>query len=174
MFLPFNYLPVFGQAHGMSTDMANYLIAVLNAASVFGRLSGGLGDKIGRFNWMICITAMSGILVFALWLPGTGSIPTIFFAALYGFSTGAFVSLAPALTAQISDIREIGLRNGALFMVCSLAALTGDPIGGALLSKYDGGFRGLQIFTGCVIMAGVVVFTLARVKLAGASLRTVV
>jgi MFS family permease len=113
MFIPFNYLPVFGQAHGMSTDMANYLIAVLNAASVFGRLSGGLGDKFGRFN---C----------------------------------------------------------ALFMVCSLAALTGDPIGGALLSKYDGGFRGLQIFTGCVIMAGVVVFTIARFKLAGASLRTVV
>lgn len=172
MFLPFNYLPVYGLHHGMSANLSNYLIAILNAASIFGRLSGYVGDKVGRFNWMIVISFMSGILVFALWLPGTGRIPTIIFAGLYGFSTGAFVSLAPALIAHISDIREIGLRNGALFMVVSFGALTGNPIGGALLSRYDGGFLGLQIFAGTVIMSGAIMFLVARFQVGGTSLTT--
>lgn len=172
MFLPFNYLPVYAQRNGMSDDLSNYLVAILNASSIFGRIIPGyIGDKMGRFNMMVLITYASGILVFALWIPGTGNIPTIIFAALYGFTTGAFVSLIPALAAQISDIREIGVRNGAMFAVVSVAALTGNPIGGALVSTYDGGYLELQIFAGAVIMAGSTAFLTARWSLSGWKIR---
>lgn len=43
------------------------------------------------------------------------------------------MSLAPALIAQISDIRQIGVRTGSMFMVVSVAALVGTPIGGGEL-----------------------------------------
>jgi len=163
---------VYAQRNGMSADMSSYLVAILNASSIFGRIIPGyIGDKVGRFNMMVLITYASGILVFALWIPGTGSVPTIFFAALYGFTTGAFVSLIPALTAQISDIREIGVRNGAMFAVVSVAALTGNPIGGALVSKYDGGYLGLQIFAGTTIVAGSTAFLAARWSLSGWKIR---
>lgn len=153
-------------------DLSNYLVSILNAASIFGRIIPGyIGDKVGRFNMMVLITYASGILVFALWIPGTGNTPTIIFAALYGFTTGAFVSLIPALTAQISDIRQIGVRNGAMFAVVSIAALTGNPIGGALVSKYNGGYMGLQIFAGSTIMAGSTAFLAARWALSGGKLK---
>ncbi|KAF8250049.1 MFS general substrate transporter [Wilcoxina mikolae CBS 423.85] len=173
MFLPFNYLPLYGLRHDMSVDLANYLISILNAASIFGRIIPGyIGDKIGRFNMMVMISYLSTFLVFALWTPSTGSIPIILFAALYGFSTGAFVSLAPALVAQISDIREFGVRSGALFAVVSFGALTGNPIAGALVSKYDGGFRGAQIFAGSMLMGASALFLATRWKLAGSKLKT--
>ncbi len=150
----------------MSANLAGYLVSILNAASVIGRiLPGYIGDRLGRFNTMTVLTYFSTIIVFALWIPSNGSIPIILFAVLYGFSTGAFVSIGPSLVAQISDIREIGVRNGALFGLVSFGALTGPPIGGALLTKYEGGYLGLQIFTGVCLVVGSTGFLVCRMYL---------
>ncbi|KAG0642823.1 major facilitator superfamily domain-containing protein [Tuber brumale] len=163
MFLPFNYIVVSARRNGMSISLANYLVSILNGTSIFGRiLPGWLGDKFGRYNMMILTTGASGILVLALWLPTVGNLPTILFVCLYGFTTGAFVSLAPACLAQISDIREIGVRNGVMFATVSIAALTGVPIGGALIDRYDGGFLGLQIFCGVTLGVSSICWVLAR------------
>lgn len=49
MFLPFYYLPLYGLSHHMTVDMANNLVATLNAGSFVGRLASGiLADKYGR------------------------------------------------------------------------------------------------------------------------------
>ncbi|KAL8807126.1 MAG: hypothetical protein Q9200_004792, partial [Gallowayella weberi] len=109
MFLPFTFIILSAQHDGMSTRLAAYLIPILNAVSIFGRtIPGYIADKTGRYNTMIATSFLSTILVLGLWLPARGNIPYILFAAFYGFSSGAFVSLAPALVAQISDIRAIG------------------------------------------------------------------
>ena len=50
MFLPFYYLPLYGLSHHMTVDMANNLVATLNAGSFVGRLASGLlADKFGRY-----------------------------------------------------------------------------------------------------------------------------
>ncbi len=116
---------------------------------------------------MIVTSYLSALLVLCLWLPGRGNLPIIIFAVLYGFSSGAFVSLAPALIAQISDIRQIGMRTGTMFAVISLAALTGSPIGGALNRSSGGKYLTLQIFCGVMMLAGSTVFLAARVSLKG-------
>ncbi|KAK1058412.1 hypothetical protein LTR33_013399 [Friedmanniomyces endolithicus] len=102
-----------------------------------------------------------------MWIPSTTNAPIIVFAALYGFGSGAFVSLTPSLIAQISDVRQIGVRSGTLFAIISIASLVGNPIGGALLTKWNGEYTGLQVFAGVLTFAGSVVLSLARVRLAG-------
>src|ERR1700712_1152253 len=112
----------------MSANLAVYLLPILNAASIFGRiLPGILADRVGRFNVMIVTTAFSSIIVLALWLPSRGNAPIIVFCVLYGFSSGAFVSMGPALIAQISPIREIGVRRGTFFLFVSVGGLAGRP-----------------------------------------------
>ena len=171
MFLPFNYIILYAEKNGMSQHLASYLIAILNALSIFGRtLPGAIADRIGRFNTMIVMSFLSAALVLALWLPSRGNIPIILFAAFYGFSSGAFVSLAPALIAQISDIRQIGVRTGTMFAVISLAALLGNPIGGALVTQEHGGYSHLQIFCGIMMIGGSCCFVAARTSLVGAKL----
>lgn len=137
--------------------------------SVFGRtLPGYAADRLGRFNMMIIMTYLSSILVLALWLPSRSNAPAIVFSALYGFGSGAFVSLGPALVAQISDVRQIGVRNGAFFAIISFAALTGNPIGGALVPDVvHGSFTRLQVFCGVVMLAGSTAFVAARWSLGG-------
>ena len=128
---------------------------ILIVYSVFGRtLPGIAADKGGRFNVMIVMMACSGVLVLALWLPSRGNIPTIIFAVCYGFFSGAYVSLGPTLVAQVSKISQIGLRNGSLYFMVSIAALTGNPIAGALISTNKGKFADMQIFAGVVLCAG--------------------
>ncbi|KAH8906661.1 MFS general substrate transporter [Coniochaeta sp. PMI_546] len=51
IFIPIDYLQIQGLEAGMRPQLAQYLIAILNAASLFGRLlSGLLADKMGKYN----------------------------------------------------------------------------------------------------------------------------
>lgn len=136
---------------------------------MFGRtLPGAIADRIGRFNVVAVMAYFSAVIVLALWLPARSNAPILVFAGLYGFSSGAFVSMGPALIAQISDIRKIGVRQGTLFAIISIAALTGSPIGGALVvENASNPFWRLQIFCGIMMIGGSVFFTIARVNLAG-------
>ncbi|OOQ87143.1 putative monocarboxylate permease [Penicillium brasilianum] len=169
MFLPFTFVITQAQRYGMSEHLSQYLIPILNAASVFGRtLPGYLADRVGRYNVMIFFSYLSGILVLALWLPSRSNAPAIVFSALYGFGSGAFVSLAPALIAQISDVREVGVRNGTCFSIIAFAALTGTPIGGALVPDVlTGSYTRLQVFSGVVMLAGATLFVVARLVVGG-------
>ncbi|KAL8953618.1 MAG: hypothetical protein Q9222_000544 [Ikaeria aurantiellina] len=168
MFLPFTFVILSAQRDGMSTDLAFYLIPILNAVSIFGRtIPGYIADKLGRFNTMIFTSFLSTIIVLGLWLPARGNVPYILFSAFYGFSSGAFVSLAPALIAQISDIRQIGIRTGSMFAVVSIAALVGTPIGGQLVSNENGSYLHLQIFCGVMMFGGSMMFVAARWTMVG-------
>lgn len=121
-----------------------------------------MADNLGRFNMMILTTIGSSALVLALWLPSRGNVPIITFAGFYGFFSGAFVSLGPALVGQISEIRQIGVRIGTLYAFVSIAALTGSPIAGALVTRDDGRFEWLQVFCGVAMVVGTALFIAAR------------
>ncbi|KAI5300441.1 hypothetical protein KEM55_007327 [Ascosphaera atra] len=134
LFIPFNYIILFGRKVGMSNHLAQYLPSILNSASIFGRvLAGALADRVGRYNTMFVVCILCGIWTLAMWIPASGNALTIVFALFYGFTSGAFVSLPAALVGQISHVKEIGVRTGSLFVAMSIGALTGNPIGGALI-----------------------------------------
>ena len=172
MFLPFTFIILSAEYNGMSANLAGYLLAVLNATSIFGRtVPGWIADKVGRYNTMIFTAFLSTVLVLGMWLPARGNVPYILFAAFFGFSTGAFVSMAPALIAQISDVRQIGVRTGSMFAVISLAALVGNPIGGALVTNAHGNYQNLIIFCGVMMLGGSCVFVVARASLEGLSIK---
>jgi len=174
LYVPFDFLILQAQAAGVDPFLASFLIPVLNAVSILGRtLPAYLGDRYGRFNMITAFCYLSGLLVLALWLPARATAPIVVFAALYGFTSGAFVSLISACIAQISEIRQIGLRNGSLFAAMSVAGLIGNPIAGALVSDEGGRYDHLQIFSGVMLLAGSSVFLVARIVLAGPGLKKV-
>ena len=116
---------------------------------------------------MILMSGFTTILILALWLPATGNAPIIIFAVLFGISSGAGISLTPALCAQISPIKEIGVRTGVAFSLASFAALTGPPIGGQIIADSLGSFRNTAVFGGVSCAVGTTLFVVARVTLAG-------
>ncbi|KAF1973027.1 MFS general substrate transporter [Bimuria novae-zelandiae CBS 107.79] len=166
LFIPINFIQVEAMANGMSVRLSSYLLSILNAASIFGRvIPGALADKFGPFNLQFVMSFLTGILCLALGLPASGNAAFIAFAVLYGFVSGAFVSLAPAQIAKISNVQEIGVRTGVLFSCVSISGLIGNPIAGTLV---DGtGFDKVNIFAGVVMIAGGVLFVLTRMVVTG-------
>jgi MFS family permease len=166
LFIPFNYITLSAIDIGMSINLSTYIISILNVGSVFGRIfPGWAADKLGRYNVQIVMCTFSFVVNLALWLPARGNAPIIIFALLYGFASGTFVSLAPAIVAQItSDMRQIGTRTGSMFALASIASLIGNPIAGALapLGPDDDKYMYLPVFTAVVIAVGTAILVYSK------------
>lgn len=169
MFLPFNFIVLQATAGGMSARLAGYMPAIINGLSFFGRIGPGwVADHVGRYNVIIAMVTMTAIIDLALWINANNNALIILYSALYGFGTGAFVSMSPALIAQISpDISKIGVRTGTYFAIVSAAALIGNPIGGVIIQSWQGRFLGIQTFTGCLHLGAGIFLILARISQSG-------
>ena len=164
LYFPFFYLPSFFKAALKSSDeLSFYIIAILNGASIFGRITPGLfSDKYGSLNTVIPMAIIGAILEFA-WI-GIHNIPgAIVFVCLYGFVSGAIVSLAATVLVRISpNMAVVGTRMGMSFTLAGLGLLIGDPIAGTLLdinpATGDVVFWKAQLFSAMMIATGAVCF----------------
>lgn len=173
IFVPINYLPVQALDAGMDANLVSYLIPILNAASLFGRLFAGImGDKIGRYNMFVIVGALTGLWVLALWIPANQEGGIIAFALLFGFCSGAYVSLIAPLVAQISPMREIGFRTGIIFAIAAIPGLTTNPISGQILGPHNHWY-GVKVFAGIFCLLGTAFIMAARVKRTGWKLAVV-
>ncbi|KAJ5556619.1 Major facilitator superfamily domain general substrate transporter [Penicillium frequentans] len=112
LFTPFFYLPQYAQSHGMGSQNSTYLLSILNAGSVFGRILPGIvADKIGRFNILVINSVCAGILLLC-WIAATSNSSIIAFAVIY-------VTPSPD---------QIGTHLGMSMAIIGLAGLTGTPI----------------------------------------------
>lgn len=171
IFPPINFLPLQALEAGMDPNLAQYLLPILNAGSLFGRLfSGFMGDKVGRYNIFVVVCYLSGIWILALWLPDPSSdAALIAFAVLFGFFSGAYVSLITPLVMAISPMPQLGYRTGVVLFVSAIGGLTTNPITGAILDS-SGGWVGLKIFSGVFCIVGTSFVLVARFRETGLKL----
>ncbi|ETS74370.1 hypothetical protein PFICI_14236 [Pestalotiopsis fici W106-1] len=163
IFIPINYITVEALSKGVASSLAQYLIAILNAGSVIGRLgSGALSDKVGVYNIFIFVCLLSAIFILALWIPASGIGALIAFAAIFGCTSGAYVALATPIIAKISPLPQIGYRTGLLYLFSSIGGLTTNPIAGAILDKWNGSYTGMKIFSGVLLLVGTACICVTR------------
>lgn len=159
MYPPLFYFPSFGIANGMSTKLAFYLVAILNAASFPGRLiTGFLGDKFGRLNMMFFAAASSGIISLC-WQACDTNASLIVVTALFGFCSGAIISGTSIVLASVpKDPRNIGTYMGMGFGITAFSTLIAPPVSGAMVSRYDS-FTQVSIFSGvsCLVGAALII-----------------
>ncbi len=121
LFIPFFYIVDYSTSHDISPQTAFYVLAVMNAGGILGRLVPPiLSDKVGRFNMLVPSSFLSGLAILVFWPFAKDTTAIMLFAAVYGFFSGAFNALIIPCVAQISDIREIGARVGMLYSIISI------------------------------------------------------
>ncbi|KAL4262826.1 Proton-linked Monocarboxylate Transporter [Pleurotus pulmonarius] len=163
LFFPYFYLQLFAVIRGVEEGLAFFSLTVMNAATVFGRtVPNYFADKYGAFNVAIPMTTVSGVLVFSMF--GLRSAASVFIlAVLYGFFSGAFISLLAAIMAAFSrSPSEVGTRIGFGMFIIGFALLTGTPITGALLNAPGYTWDRAIIFSGVVILVGVALLVVSR------------
>lgn len=164
-FNPIFYIEVYAiKKHAVGEPLAFYLVSILNAASVPGRIIPGLlAPRFGPLNILLASAIISGILSLC-WIAITDSGGLIAFAVLYGFFSGAFVALpAVALTALTPNLETLGTRLGMCSVLCGLGSLCGSPVAGAILDN-TGSYLGVQLYSGLSIGATGVLLLFARMS----------
>ncbi|KAJ5782241.1 hypothetical protein N7457_004015 [Penicillium paradoxum] len=163
LFIPMFYLPNYAIEHGMSPAMSQNLVAILNGASFCGRIILGiLADRsLGRFTVLGLAGLATGIISFC-WTRATTPAAIIVYSAIYGFTSGAVVSMLSACFAQVTpDPRNIGTYMGLGMFCVSFGALIGTPISGVLVSRY-GGYLQTSILSGAVIVIGALLVVVVK------------
>lgn len=136
LYVLFYYISSYGiDKIGMNDDLGFYLVPILNAGSIFGRLFPNYAaDIIGSLNIMTAFTFACLVLAFA-WIGIKNSAGIIVFAVLYGLCSGTYVSLPPAAISSLTkDMHHVGSRLGTCFIGGGIGILVGNPIAGALVN----------------------------------------
>lgn len=158
-------LQLFAEQHGLSQSLTFYTLAIINAASVLGRLVPNLLTVyFGTLSILTIMSACVGAMCFALFGAGTpGGLIAV--CILFGFFSGGYIALAnPASISFANSFQEIGARIGLGLFITSFSALSGTPITGALLDKY--GFYAPIIWSGTCLLAGSILLACSTIILA--------
>jgi MFS family permease len=174
LFAPLTYVVSYAKSHGNTSAESSVLLALLNAASVFGRfLPGLLADKVGRFNVIISTIALCVGSILGLWLPAGDSKPILFaFCICFGFASGSNLGLIPVCIGQFCDSRDYGRYVTTANTIASFGTLSSIPMGGALLGAGgQAGWERLIGFSAASYSVACICYTLARVSVTGWELR---
>ncbi|KIW69702.1 hypothetical protein PV04_05564 [Phialophora macrospora] len=162
MFSPFFFTTSYAVSMGFSTSFAFYLVSILNAASLFGRVAAGwLADRYGHFN--LCSTsAMVSAAVAFSWTAATSSAGIVVWALAYGFCSGSIMALQVSCGTKLATPETYGTAVGMIMAIVSLTGLFGSPISGELI-KY--GYLALSMYVGAATVVGGALICLARFQL---------
>ncbi|KAF2766236.1 MFS general substrate transporter [Teratosphaeria nubilosa] len=158
-FIPFFHSESFALNIGVDEDLSFYLLSIMNAASMFGRIvPTSLADKIGNLNIIVPCCYISGAVVLA-WtsVDSQGGLSAA--AVVYAFFSGSIMALPPAILTTLSpSLNQIGTRIGMALSVGSLGVLIGSPIAGEILTVQSDASRvgeeGASDFTGALALTG--------------------
>ncbi|KAE8340295.1 hypothetical protein BDV24DRAFT_175380 [Aspergillus arachidicola] len=93
----------------------------------------------------------------------------IVFAVVYGFFSGAFVSIMMPCCAKSGSLETLGRQIGTYQGVIAISTLTGLPIMGAILGRqHNSTFKVLQVFAIATMFIGFVLLLISRNVLAAA------
>ncbi|KAI9923759.1 hypothetical protein MW887_008386 [Aspergillus wentii] len=118
IFIPITYIASYAVHVGMSETMSYAIIVFLNLGAIPGRfLPGLLSDRFGRFNIMTLTLFMCFALTLAIWLTADMISPDslaaiICYAVMFGFWSGASISLAPVCISHVYETQDYGKRIG--------------------------------------------------------------
>ncbi|KAK5064722.1 hypothetical protein LTR84_000556 [Exophiala bonariae] len=163
------YIPIFYiifiaeiRAH-VDEEFSFYLLPILNAASVLGRIIPGLlADRYGSLELLAVCTLASAIIAY-IGVVINSLARLIVFAIIYGFLSGAVVSLPSAVVASLApSMQLIGTWMGMSFFFAALGILIGTPIVGSIIDVKKNHFGGGFVFSGSLVMAAGVLFVMTQ------------
>lgn len=177
-FVPFFTIASYAKRAGFDANTASHCVAIMNAASMVGRLAAGpLADRWGRFNSMCIYGFLSSLTLLFCWpMPGLTQTKAgvLVFSITYGIFAGGSIAIVGACVGQISSRNQAGARLGMLWTLAAPGTLLGPVLSTLLLNQAAGQYWPLALWTGGATLLGTVVVSQTRFKLAKGKLFVIV
>ena len=142
---------------------------LFNGVGVFGRLPPAyIADRYtGPLNILIPILLGLAVLSFA-WTAVKNEVGMCAFSLISGLLTaGVFALETTALASLEKDTFKIGIRIGMSYTIGSFGALTGPPIGGALIDYLGGNYAAAQTWAAVSLLLAGILMVAARIARTG-------
>lgn len=133
LFMSFAFIVPFAQDQGITPTAAAWLVAIVGAASVSGRLVlSGLTRRFGPLRlYQACVVAQP--IAYLVWLvAGSSYGMLVLFAVILGVTYGGFVALGPTVAAALFGVVGLGGVIGLLYFGGGVGGLIGPPVAGVL------------------------------------------
>ena len=156
LFMSFAFLVPFAEDQGITPTAAAWLVAIIGAASVSGRLVlSGLTRRFGPLRlYQACVAVQP--LAYVVWMVAGDSYGLlVLFAVILGVSYGGYVALAPTVAAAMFGVIGLGGVLGLLYLGGGLGGLVGPPVGGALADS-SGQTAAIAVSLAVTVVAAVV------------------
>ncbi|KAJ2794807.1 hypothetical protein H4R20_006103, partial [Coemansia guatemalensis] len=140
-YIPFYFMPTYSEVVlGKQGRYGANIAAIMNGAGVVSRICVGiLGDRLGSLN-MLCVSTLASCLsILVLWLPFSSLATFLAAAVIFGFFSGAIVSLIPVVAANVFGTKRLPSIIGLIMIAYTISALIASPTAGAMLDKYGHG-----------------------------------
>ncbi|GBE86939.1 Aspyridones efflux protein [Sparassis crispa] len=164
---PIFYLPMYTTQMIPSADvlLSSLPVTVLNLSAACGRtLIGFVADRVGPVNALFVAVLLSGLTQLLIWNFVTTYAGIMSFAVLYGFFCGSFISLSPAVGAQLYGSGRLAGLSGLLIFFNLPGNAAGAPTGGAILNATGGSWRAVACWSGAMQIVGAIILCYARFK----------
>ena len=153
--IPYFLTPAFAQHLGTSADTATYLVAVLNAGQIFGRIVPAvLSDYWGGEKLLLLAQVVGGVLGLS-WLTITSLGGFIEFQIFYGFTSGMLATLPAVVVPYLCPTMAVlGTRMGMIYASAGVGVLLGSPVAFVAADVPRGNFKGAQVWMGLCLLVG--------------------
>ncbi len=157
LYTAFGFLVDFATDDGVSSGRAAFLVGLIGASSILGRLA--LTTLSGRVSalrlYQGCLAVQP--LAFVVWLVAGGRYPLlVLFALMLGVGYGGFVALGPEVALGYFGVTGLGGIMGLIFLAFGIGGVAGPPLSG-WLSDISGGATVPKAFAIAACLAAVAV-----------------
>lgn len=120
---------------GVTPALAATSVVLLGVANTAGRLFwGAVSDKIGRYQALVLMYAMTAIMLVVLTL-ATGYALFVISVMGIGLCFGGFLGVFPSITAENFGTANLGMNYGVLFIAFGIAAFVGPRLAATLFES---------------------------------------
>jgi MFS family permease len=175
LYMPFFYVEQYALSIGADADLAFYMLIIMNAGSVPGRvLPGMVADKTGTLAIMIPAVLLSGVIMLA-WISVKTQGSLIAASFFFGLTSGAVQAVLPSTVVFLRpNLSELGTNLGMTLFSAGIGLLVGAPVAGAILDHQSGEsgvvFWGAFTFSGVAVILGGLLLCVVRVMKVGFTL----
>jgi OFA family oxalate/formate antiporter-like MFS transporter len=147
---------------GLSPEQAAFAVGFIGLANATGRVVWGtISDKIGRYNTLICMFALSGVGLVDLYF--TKDLPLFMVGiCLIAASYGGVFGLFPSITADNFGIKHLSMNYGVVMTGLSIGAFIGPQIAAYAVEQSGGSYNLAFVITLGINIVAVILVLFAK------------